>query len=412
MHDSVPLLDLGAQNLPLEDEYTAAFQRVFRSSRFIMGPEVEKLESVIAEMCGAAHGIGVSSGTDALLLALMSLGIGPGDEVLCPTFTFFASGGSIARTGATPVWVDVCPVCFNIDLADAERKITSRSKAIMPVHLFGQAAEMDGCMALAEKHHLHVIEDAAQALGARYRGKYVGTFGEFGTFSFFPSKNLGGFGDGGMVLTNDDELANQARILRVHGGRPKYYHKFVGGNFRLDPLQAALLAVKLPHLHRYSVMRKANAEYYIEHLGAIPGVAQADPAACCCPIEKASQDLTQKGVKVVLPVAYDHCDHIWNQFTLRVINPASAAEPVAGAELTPRDQLKEHLIAQGVGCEIYYPLTLDRQECFTNNSHGGETISAAHQLSSEVLSIPIFPELTGPQKARVVQVIAEGIQGI
>ena len=221
-----------------------------------MGPEVEALESEVAEFVGARHGIGVTSGTDAILLALMALGIGPGDEVLCPTFTFFATAGCISRTGATPVFVDSCPVCFNIDCDDAARKITPRTKAIIPVHLFGQSAEMDTVVALAKEHGMRVIEDGAQAIGARYKGRGCGSIGEFGTYSFFPSKNLGGFGDGGMLVCNDDELAERSRILRVHGSKPKYYHKYVGGNFRLDPLQAALLRVKLARYDDYTRARR------------------------------------------------------------------------------------------------------------------------------------------------------------
>ena len=247
----VPLLDVNAQNLPLEEELTATFTRVLRSGRFIMGPEVEALEAEVAEFVGARHGIGVASGTDAILVALMALDIGPGDEVLCPTFTFFATAGCISRTGAVPVFVDACPVCFNMDVGDAARKVTERTKAVIPVHLFGQSAEMDAVIALAGEHGLYVIEDGAQAIGSRYKGHGCGTIGEFGTYSFFPSKNLGGFGDGGMVVCNDDALAERARILRMHGSRPKYFHREVGGNFRLDPLQAALLRAKLGHLPVY-----------------------------------------------------------------------------------------------------------------------------------------------------------------
>ena len=246
----VPLLDVNAQNLPLERELTETFTRVLHSGRFIMGPEVVALEEEVADFVGASHGIGVSSGTDAILLALMALGIGPGDEVLCPTFTFFATAGCVSRVGATPVFVDACPVCFNLDVEDAASKVTARTKAIIPVHLFGQSADMDAVMELAGKHGLKVIEDGAQAIGSRYKGRDCGSIGDFGTYSFFPSKNLGGFGDGGMLVCNDPDLADKARVLRMHGSKPKYYHKYIGGNFRLDPLQAALLRVKLRHYGR------------------------------------------------------------------------------------------------------------------------------------------------------------------
>ncbi|MEO1844231.1 MAG: DegT/DnrJ/EryC1/StrS family aminotransferase, partial [Akkermansiaceae bacterium] len=251
----VPLLDVNAQNLPLEAELTETFTRILHSGRFIMGPEVTALEEEIAGFVGARHGIGVTSGTDAILLALMALEIGPGDEVLCPTYTFFATAGCISRTGATPVFVDACPVCFNLDVEDAARKVTDKTRVIIPVHLFGQSAEMDGVMELAQKHDLRVIEDGAQAIGSRYKGRGCGAIGDFGTYSFFPSKNLGGFGDGGMVVCNDDDLAERARVLRSHGSKPKYFHKLVGGNFRLDPLQAALLRVKLRRYDDYTKAR-------------------------------------------------------------------------------------------------------------------------------------------------------------
>ena len=271
----VPLLDVNAQNHPLEAEFTEAFLRVFRSGQFIMGSEVTALETALAELTGSRHCLGVSSGTDAILLALMALDIGPGDEVLVPTFTFFATGGCVSRTGATPVFVDACPVCFNLDVEDARAKLTSRTKAIIPVHLFGQSADMDPILALAGEHGLRVLEDAAQSLGAGYRDRPCGSLGDFGTYSFFPSKNLGGFGDAGALVCQDDALAERARILRNHGSQPKYYHHWVGGNFRLDPLQAAMLRVKLPHYGDYTARRQANAAFYTEHLGALPGVAVA-----------------------------------------------------------------------------------------------------------------------------------------
>ena len=317
--------------------------------------------------------------------------------MLCPTFTFFATAGCISRLGAVPVFVDACPVCFNLDVEDAAKKITERTKAIIPVHLFGQSAEMDEVLALAKKHDLFVIEDGAQAIGSRYKGRGCGSMAEFGTYSFFPSKNLGGFGDGGMVVCNDDELAERARILRMHGSKPKYYHKYVGGNFRLDPLQAALLRVKLARYGDYTQARQENAAYYLEKLSVLDGVVQADPAHCCC---ASRQDEALGDAKLVLPVAYEHNEHIWNQFTLRVRGEGR------------RDALRQHLIDREIGCEIYYPLTMDQQECFADlpeSSRAGNEV--AHLLASEALSIPIYPELTREMQDVVIGAIAEFVAG-
>lgn len=392
----VPLLDVNAQNLPLESELTAAFSRVLHSGRFIMGPEVDSFEREIASFVGAKHGIGVTSGTDAILLALMALGIGPGDEVLCPTFTFFATAGCISRAGATPVFVDACPVSFNLDVADAARKVTSRTKAIIPVHLFGQAADMDEILALANEHGLRVIEDGAQAIGSKYKSRPCGSMGEFGTFSFFPSKNLGGFGDGGMLVCQDDDLADQARILRMHGSRPKYFHKLVGGNFRMDPLQAALLSVKFQRYAEYTAARQSNAQYYQDELGKLPGVLCGDSSHACGSHSSEVAD----GTAIVLPVRYEHNEHIWNQFTLRVIGEGR------------RDALRTHLGEREIGCEIYYPLTMDQQECFADlpeASRSGNEVS--HALAAESLSIPIYPELTREMQDTVVAAIAEFLNG-
>ncbi len=390
----VPLLDVNAQNLPLEAELTAAFTKVLRSGMFIQGPEVEALEKECATLVGAKHGIGCSSGTDAILLALMALGIGPGDEVLVPTFTFFATAGCVSRTGATPVFVDACPVCFNIDTKKAAAKVTSRTKAIIPVHLFGQSADMDAVMALAEKHQLYVIEDGAQAIGAKYKGRGCGSLGHFGTYSFFPSKNLGGFGDGGLLVTSDDQLAEKARILRTHGAKPKYYHKYVGANFRLDPLQAAMLRVKLARYSDYTKNRQHNAFDYTAQLSKLPGVVVADPAHCKCASSQPTA-LDAGGAKLVLPVAYEHNDHIWNQYTLRVLGDGQ------------REALKAHLASQQIGHEIYYPVTMDQQECFQYTSEACRShCEVAHHLASEVLSIPIYPELNQDQRDAVVAAIA------
>ncbi len=391
----VPLLDVNAQNHPLEAEFTAAFQQVFRSGIFIGGPEISALEDEIAKLVGAKHAIGVSSGTDAILVALMALDIGPGDEVLCPAFTFFATAGCVSRLGATPVFTDVCPVCFNIDLNDAAEKITPRTKVIIPVHLFGQSADMDGVMQLAGKHDLRVIEDAAQAIGATYRGRGSGTIGDFGTYSFFPSKNLGGMGDSGLVVTNDDTLAAKTRALRNHGMDPKYYHSMIGGNFRIDALQAALLRVKLPHYAAYTEKRRANARQYGERLSQIPGVRCAQDSDCS---HTGLQGPTEEypATKLILPCQLEDCGHIWNQYTLRVIG--------AGR----RDALRDHLLANKIGCEIYYPLPLDRQKCFTYLPESSRTgCDVAQILASEVLSIPVYPELGESRQGEVIAAIAD-----
>jgi dTDP-4-amino-4,6-dideoxygalactose transaminase len=390
----VPLLDVNAQNLPLEPELQAAFTQVLRHGRFIMGPEMEAFEKEVAAMTGARHALSVSSGTDALLLALMALDIQPGDEVLCPAFTFFATAGAVFRLGAVPVFTDICPVCFNMDVNDARAKITSRTKAIIPVHLFGQCADMDPILALAREHGLKVVEDAAQSIGATYKGRQSGTLGDFGTYSFFPSKNLGGFGDGGMLVTNDDQLAEFARVLRVHGSKPKYYHHYVGGNFRMDTLQCALLSVKLRRYAQYTADRQRNAAHYTAELLKLPGVVQADPAHCKC---LSSQDswLSAQKARIVLPVGYDHNGHIWNQYTLRVL----------GGQ---RDALREHLNSRKIGCEVYYPVTLDQQQCFASlpdTSRQGCEIS--HRMAGEVISIPIYGELTEAQRLEVVAAIGE-----
>jgi dTDP-4-amino-4,6-dideoxygalactose transaminase len=377
---TVPLLDLSAQHRALEPELREAFLRVLRSGHFILGPEVERLEKMLAEFTGAKHALGVSSGTDALLLALMALGLGPGDEVLCPSFTFFATAGCVARLGAKPVFVDSDPITFNLDLRDAERLITPRTKAIIPVHLFGQAADMDDVILLARSRGLRVIEDAAQSLGAVYGPHAAGTMGDIGTLSFFPTKNLGALGDAGALLTNDDDLFQRARILRVHGSEPKYYHRVIGGNFRLDALQAALLGVKLPHLPAYTAARQRNAALYAAQLGALPGVELARASG--------------KGTALLLPVVIAGRNHIWNQYTLRVLRGR-------------RDALRAHLAARGIGSEIYYPVPLHEQECFAYLGHRPDDFPVAHQLAGEVLSLPIYPELEPAAIGQVCDAIAE-----
>jgi dTDP-4-amino-4,6-dideoxygalactose transaminase len=376
----VPLLDLGPQNRALEAELRAAFDRVMGSNMFILGPEMDAFEKECASALGVKHAIGVSSGTDALLLALMALGVGKGDEVLLPAFTFFATAGSVVRLGAEPVWCNVDPHTYNLDLADAARKIGPRCKAIMPVHLFGQSMDMAAVTAFAKAHKLFVIEDAAQSMGARWQGKPTMAWGEFGATSFFPSKNLGGFGDSGLVTTSDDSLAERARILRVHGMQPKYYHKLVGANFRMDPLQAAMLRAKLPHLPSYNCARAGNAIFYHHTLLGKPGVAENIPGA-------------SSAAKILLPKDFSG-EGIWNQFTLRVLNGK-------------RDALKAFLTERKIGSEVYYPLTLDRQECFRGIGRGTEGLETSHRLSEEVLSIPIFPEMSETQRSTVAEALAE-----
>ena len=368
----VPLLDLNRQNGALHIGLMAACERVLRSGHFIQGAEVEAFEADCARFLGVKHAIAVSSGTDAILVALMALNIGPGDEVICPSFTFFATAGCIARVGATPVFADVDPQTFNLDPADVARRITPRTKALMPVHLFGQTADLDALLPLARAHHLAVVEDAAQALGARHGERAAGTLGDCGTFSFFPSKNLGGFGDGGLVATDRDDLAERVRLLRTHGAKPKYFHAVVGGNFRLDALQCALLRVKLPHLPAYCAARQRHAAQYREALVALPGVAD--------------------GSRLIRPAAHSGRTHIWNQFTLRV--------PGAGK----RDALRQHLIQAGIGTEIYYPLPLHRQQCFAHLSP--VVLPVSDQLAAEVLSVPVFPELSGTEQQAVIDSLA------
>jgi dTDP-4-amino-4,6-dideoxygalactose transaminase len=390
----VPLLELTTQNGALAEELNRAALGVLASGRYIMGPEIDSLEAELAEYVGVPEAISVSSGTDALVLVLMALGIGPGDEVIVPSFTFFATAGSVARLGATPVFADCCPRCFNVRREDLEPLVTSRTRAIMPVHLFGQCAPMDGLLALAAEHGLALIEDAAQAIGATDGGRQAGSMGTVGCFSFFPSKTLGGFGDGGLVTTNDAALAGKMRILRVHGGHPKYYHGMIGGNFRMDPLQAALLRVKLPRLEDYIEGRRANAARYQALLAGLPGVVAAERATgctrdCACP------GAAEADARLILPAESEGHRHTYNQFTLRL--------PGEGR----RDALRAHLNAAGIGNEIYYPVPLHRQECFTKVPDVDRPLPHSERLATEVLSIPIYPELTEDQ----VEEVAEAIRG-
>ncbi|GIV75279.1 MAG: hypothetical protein KatS3mg049_3835 [Caldilinea sp.] len=391
----IPILDLKAQYKSIEDEIHAAIERVVASQQFILGPEVEALEEEVAAYSHCRYGIGVSSGTDALLVSLMAIGLQPGDEVITTPYTFFATAGSIARLGGRPVFVDIDPGTYNIDPAGIEAVITSRTKAIMPVHLFGQMADMDPIMAIAERHGLYVIEDAAQAIGAEYKGRRAGSIGHLGCFSFFPSKNLGGFGDGGMVVTNDPELADRVKLLRGHGARPKYYHKVVGGNFRLDALQAAVLRVKLKYLDSWTSGRQRNAATY-RRLFADAGLTIGPPSCMTagCQAHKEGACMLSPG-KVVLPVEAPERRHIYNQFIIRV---------------SQRDRVIEALKAHRIGHEIYYPVPLHLQECFAYLGQRPGDLPASECAAAETLALPIYPELTDAMLARVVEAVAEGIR--
>lgn len=379
MNTPVPLLDLKAQYQALKPEIDAAVAEVFASQYFIMGPKVAALESACASYCQCKFAVGMSSGTDALLIALMAENIGHGDEVITTPYTFFATAGSIARTGAKPVFVDIDPNTFNINPALIEKAITPRTKAIMPVHLYGQMADMDAIMAIARKHNLVVIEDAAQAIGAEYKGCKAGSIGHYGCYSFFPSKNLGGAGDGGLVTTNDPARAEKLVWLRNHGMNPKYYHKYIGGNFRLDALQAAVLLVKLPHLDAWHAARRNNAAIYRE-LFDKAGLSQTItlPRYACGSGCKAD--------KLACPC------HIFNQFIIRA---------------PKRDGLRDHLTAQKIGCEIYYPVPMHQQECFAHLGYAQGAMPESERAAAETLALPIYPELTRDQLACVVNVIKQ-----
>ncbi len=359
---NVPLLDLSAQYAALQPALEAAVLKVLREGKYILGPEVGELECALAGYTGAKHVIGCASGSDALVLALMALDVGPGDEVITTPHTFFATVGAIARLGAKTVFADIDPVSFNINVQQIRSKVTSRTKAVIPVHLFGQCADLDPILALG----IPVIEDAAQAIGARYKGRQAGTLGTMGTFSFFPSKNLGGIGDGGAISTNDDALADKLRILRVHGSKPKYYHSLLGVNSRLDTLQAAALLVKLKHLNDWHEGRRRNAARYDDLLKDIPGLTR--------------------------PVASSGCYHIYNQYTVRTAK---------------RDALREHLTKANIGSEIYYPVPLHLQKCFADLGHKAGDFPESEHAAAESLSLPVYPELTGEQIEYVAATIKE-----
>jgi dTDP-4-amino-4,6-dideoxygalactose transaminase len=364
-----PFLDLKAQFASIRSEVTDAVAKVFESQYFILGPEVDAFEKEVSAFTGCKYAIGCASGSDALILALLALDIGLGDEVITAPFTFFASAGSIVRVGAKPVFVDIDPHTFNIAPQAIERAITPRTKAIMPIHLFGLCAEMDEIQKVASAHRIPVVEDAAQAIGARYKDRSAGSIGAIGCFSFFPSKNLGGAGDGGMLTTNDAALAEKLRLLHVHGARTKYEYELPGINSRLDALQAAILRVKLRHLDNWSAARQKNAARYHElfrefHLES----------------------------KITLPTAPQHYSHIYNQFTIRSKD---------------RDALREYLVSRGIPSEIYYPKPLHLQKAFAYLGGKSGDFPVSEAASLEVLSLPIFPELTDSQLQAVVSAIAE-----
>jgi dTDP-4-amino-4,6-dideoxygalactose transaminase len=356
----VPLLDLKAQYASLRDEMLGAVTEVLDSQQFINGPAVKELEAQVAAYSGCAHAVGVSSGTDALLCALMTLGIGPGDEVITTPYSFFATAGCIARTGARPVFVDLDPATFNLDAGAIAARVTGKTRAIMPVHLFGQMADMDVVMAVAAKHGLLVIEDAAQAIGATWKGRAAGSIGTVGGLSFFPSKNLGGLGDGGMIVTQDPDLAAKLEVFRNHGSKPKYHHHYVGGNFRLDTIQAAGLLVKLRHLDAWSAKRRENAARYDAHFAEVSAVRR--------------------------PTVREGAVSIYNQYVIRAER---------------RDALQAFLKERGIGTEVYYPISLHEQECFKDLGYPKGAFPHSEEAARTSLALPIYPELTGDQIAYV-----------
>lgn len=373
---AVPLLDLKVHHEPLHQEIMAALEQTFQSQAFILGPDVGKLEERVASYCQAKYGIGVSSGTDALLIALMALGIGPGDEVITTPYSFFATAGAVVRLGAKPVLVDIDPVTYNLDPTKVESVLTAKTKTIIPVHLYGQCTDMGPIIDIAKRHNLSIIEDAAQAIGSEYHdGRRACSMGTIGCLSFFPSKNLGCLGDGGMAVTNDPDIAERMRVLRVHGSKPKYYHKLIGGNFRLDTIQAAVLNVKLNYLDKWTKRRQENAARY-EALLKQSGLLQTGKVHLPVPVYRNS------GVKHY---------HIYNQFVLRVER---------------RDALMAHLKQKGIGAEIYYPVPFHLQECFLYLGYQDGDFPESERAARETVAIPIYPELTTEQQIEVVDAIA------
>jgi dTDP-4-amino-4,6-dideoxygalactose transaminase len=363
---NVPLLDLKAQYAAIKAEVDAAIAEVFESQHFILGPKVEQCEKAIAAYSGCSHAIGVSSGSDALLACLMAENIGPGDEVITTPYTFFATVGAISRLGATAVFVDIDPTTYNIDASQIASKVTKTTRAIIPVHLYGQMADMDAVMRVANDRNLVVIEDAAQAIGGEYKGRRAGSIGHYGCFSFFPSKNLGAAGDAGMVVTNDAQRADKLRCLRAHGAKPKYYHRIVGGNFRLDAIQGAVVSAKLPHLDAWTAARQRNAKQY-------------------------DQLFNQAGLPIGLP-AVVASRHIFNQYVIRT---------------SERDELQAFLQKKGVGTEVYYPVPMHLQDCFAYLGYKAGAFPESERAAKESLALPVYPELTEPQARFVVECVRE-----
>jgi dTDP-4-amino-4,6-dideoxygalactose transaminase len=372
MKTKVPFFDLTAQFKSIEEEIKSALDEVFKTQQFILGSHVQALEEKIAQYCRTRYAMGVASGSDALLLSLIALGIGTGDEVLIPPFTFFATAGSVSRLGAIPVFVDIDPETYNIDPSKIEEKITARTKAIIPVHLFGQCSNMDPILQIAKTKKLFVIEDAAQALGAEYRpeagseGRRAGQIGDLGCFSFYPTKNLGAFGDAGMVVTDHPDFAEKVRLLRVHGSQPKYFHKWIGINSRLDTMQASILLVKFKYLETWTLERQKKAERY----------------------QLLFRDVLSSAYGLKLPTIQYQNRHIFHQYVIRV---------------PERDQLKKFLTEGGIGTDIYYPLPLHLQECFSFLKYKRGDLPNSERASEEVLALPIYPELTEDQQVAVVE---------
>lgn len=363
----VPLLDLKRQYRSIKNELDQAVLSVLADTKFIMGPEVTIFEKEAAEYCGSKFSIGVASGTDALLLALRACDVGPGDEVITPSFTFFSTAGTITRLGATPVFVDIYPDTYNIAPEQIESKITPKTKVIMPVHLYGKCADMDKINQIASKHHLKVVEDAAQAIGSKYKSKRAGAMGDFGCFSFFPSKNLGAAGDGGMITTSDPEMAEFIRILRIHGAKPKYFHSFIGYNSRLDTIQAAILSVKLKYLDGWTAIRREHASVY---------------------------NSAFKGLDIITPKEEDFNYHIYNQYTIAVKN---------------RDKLSVVLKENQIGYEIYYPVPLHLQECYRSLGYKEGDLPVTERKAKDVISLPIYPELTAEEQDFVIETVKRSV---
>lgn len=372
---NVPLLDVSRENGPLSEQIKQTISDIVDSGRFIGGPHCQEFEQRVADLCDTEFAIGCASGSDALLLALMAIGIKAGDEVICPSFTFFATASCISRLGATPIFVDIDPITFNMDPELLADLITPRTKAIIPVHLFGQCCDMDRINQIAKEHNIYVVEDCAQSIGASRNGRMCGSIGDLGCFSFYPTKNLGGMGDGGIITTNDPEIADQARLLANHGMRPRYYHQEIGINSRLDSIQAAVLGIKINELARLTTLRSQNATRY-------------------------RNQFTARGLNgmLQLPETSAGCEHVWNQFTLRVPNGR-------------RDEVREELSARNIGTEVYYPIPLHRQQCFSHLGYGPNSLPETDKAAAEVISIPIFPGLTAEEQDYVVQSISEVILG-